>query len=243
MNLGNSDPIYTLYQLLYERYGPQGWWPLYKLRQENGDTEALRKGYHIGEYKLPQTPLEQFEIAIGAILTQNTTWLSVEKALDHLVKTEAIDPKILLKMSDEKLKEIIRPCGYHNQKSGYVKNFTRFFLELNDRTPDRKSLLEIKGIGPETADSILLYGYKQPEFVIDTYTRRVFEKLNLCSARSSYEQLKKQIEEALEGSLTSESQKVRLYQEYHALLVRHAKLFYSKKPHGSTCPLATQYKN
>jgi len=167
---------------------------------------------------------------LGAILTQNTSWLQADKALLNLNQLKAIEPELLLKLDDETLKSAIRCAGFLNQKSTYLKKITIFFIELDGKTPSRKELLKVKGVGNETADSILLYAYKQLEFVVDTYTRRIFAHLSLVDEDIKYMELKKLFESNL-------PQDVPIYQEYHALLVEHAKRYYSKKPYGVGDPL------
>ncbi|HHY00013.1 MAG TPA: endonuclease III domain-containing protein, partial [Methanothermobacter sp.] len=116
-------------------------------------------------------------------------------------------------------------AGFLNQKSVYIREITKFFLFLEGTTPSRSEILKVKGVGNETADSILLYAYKKPEFVIDTYTRRIFSHLGLVDEKISYMEFKKLFENNLPLS-------VPIYQEYHALLVEHAKRYYRKKPYG-----------
>ncbi|NQU98182.1 endonuclease III domain-containing protein [Candidatus Woesearchaeota archaeon] len=189
--------IRTKYSSLIKEYGPQGWWP-------------IKGKYHKKDYSYPRNERERYEIIVGAILTQNTSWKQVEKALENLGD---ITPRKILSMKD--LKEKIKPAGYFNQKAGYLKNITEFFIALKGRTPTRKELLAVKGVGPETADSILLYAYNQPEFVVDAYTKRIF-KLN-----KTYHEIKELFEKNLPKN-------VKLYQEYHALIVEHAKRKFNK---------------
>jgi endonuclease-3 related protein len=219
-----------IYEKLYHLYGPQGWWPLMDLETENPDKTGATKGYHPLNYDLPQTRKQQYEIILGAILTQNTAWTSAEKALGNLKKLNVLDPDKLLSLDDDTLKEAVRPAGFLNQKSMYLLNITRFFLALDGEIPTRKEILRVKGVGNETADSILLYAYKQPEFVIDTYTKRIFSHLRIVEDKISYMSLKKLFQDNL-------SPNVPVYQEYHALIVEHAKRYYQKKPYGIECPL------
>ena len=210
--------INEIYSMLLKRYGPQGWWPL------------LVNGYHKGDYSYPKNSRQRFEICVGAILTQNTAWNNVKTALAHLKAVNALSAKGMADLNERALKEAIRPAGYFNQKAKKLKGFVRFFMALKGRTPTRKELLAVWGIGPETADSILLYAYNVPSFVIDAYTRRILRNLGLMDGKASYDEIKELFEEALEPD-------VALFQEYHALLVEHAKRFYSKKSDYQRCPL------
>ena len=215
-----------------KEYGPQGWWPLLEL---NNNTPILitksgsLKGYHPKDYSYPKTANQTFEICIGAIVTQNTSWIQVDKALNNLKRMNALNVKGIKKLSDGKLKEAIKCAGYFNQKSNYIKEFIKFFEELKE-TPPRKELLEVKGIGNETADSIRLYAFNQPEFVVDAYTKRIFTHLKLIKEKATYHEIKELFEKNLEKDFI-------IYQEYHALLVEHAKNYYSKKPFGINDPL------
>ncbi|WP_269852106.1 endonuclease III domain-containing protein [Methanosarcina horonobensis] len=124
----------------------------------------------------------------------------------------------------------MRPAGYYNQKAVRLKTLAEWFLELKSRTPEREELLSLKGVGPETADSILLYAFKQPSFVVDAYTRRIISNLGLADEKTKYSEIKALFEENLPEDMI-------VYQEYHALLVEHAKRYYQKKINYSRCPL------
>ena len=226
--------IKQIYLELYNNYGPQGWWPLLDHNGTNPTKTGSITGYHISNYNLPNTPDEVFEICIGAVLTQNTGWANVEKALFNLKKLNAINPQQLLKLNDKILIEAIRPAGYFNQKTRKLKEFTRFFISLNNKTPKREELLNIWGIGPETADSMLLYAFKIPTFVVDAYTKRIFTNLELIDTNAEYNKIKALFEDNLKPDLI-------LYQEYHALLVEHAKRYYSKKTEYNLCPLYNKF--
>jgi len=143
----------------------------------------------------------------------------------NLKGLKALTPWAIKKFSLEKLKKAIKPSGYFNQKAKKIKKFTDFYLSLKNRIPARDELLNVWGIGPETADSMLLYAFNIPEFVVDAYTRRVFSKLGFIRKDASYEEIKKLFEKNLPKNL-------KIYQEYHALIVEHAKKHYSKKPYG-----------
>ncbi len=185
-----------LYNRLFNAYGPQYWWPA-------------------------DTP---FEIMVGAILTQNTAWTNVEKAIQNLKQANALNPHSIIELANDKLAELIYPSGYFNVKSQRLKNFANWFvdagrfkgLEQLDNRDLRQSLLGVNGIGPETADDILLYAFERPVFVIDTYSRHLFKKVLSISGDEPYETLRLLCESSLEPD-------VPIFKEYHALIVRHAK--------------------
>ncbi|MBU0471347.1 MAG: endonuclease III domain-containing protein [Nanoarchaeota archaeon] len=206
-----KNRMINIYKQLLKKHKPQGWWPLLNCKGTNPTKTGSIKGYHTKDYSYPHNEQEKFEIIIGAILTQNTAWPNVEKALLNLKKLKAINPKKLLKLTDKKLKEAIKPAGYFNQKANYLKNITELFIKLKGKTPTREELLKIKGVGNETADSILLYAYKQPEFVVDAYTKRLLKLED-----KKYEEVKELFEKNL-------PKKYELYQEYHALIVEEGK--------------------
>ncbi|OIO20925.1 endonuclease III [Candidatus Micrarchaeota archaeon CG11_big_fil_rev_8_21_14_0_20_47_5] len=186
------------YRSLLKKHGKQGWWPL------------LETGYHPNNYAIPRTDAERFVICIGAILTQNTAWKNVEKALANLQKIKALNAKAVLLLDDATLKNAIKPAGYFNQKAKKLREFAKFYLGLEDKIPSRSEFLSIWGIGRETADSILLYAYKQPIFVVDAYTRRLF------SLDADYDEIRLLFEAALPRDY-------RIYQEFHALIVEEGK--------------------
>ncbi len=202
-------------------YGPQGWWPLFDLRQTDASEPDLQKGYHPGNYDYPQSEKQRFEIAIGSILTQNTSWVQVEKALGNLYEKGWLTPEGMLNADENSLKQAVRPAGYYNQKAERLKIIARFFLERKERrlsssSPERGELLALKGVGPETADSILLYAFHEPEFVVDAYTRRLAVSLGWLQGCESYQEVK----ELFVATLPRD---VQLFQEYHALIVTHLK--------------------
>jgi len=219
-----QDPIIKIYEKLYELYGPQGWWPITNNNGINTIKTGTTKGYHPLNYDLPQDRNEIFEVILGSILTQNTTWLQADKALSHLNQLDVVEPEKLLQLDAETMKTAIRCTGFLNQKSIYLREISRFFIKLKDKIPIRKELLKVKGVGNETADSILLYAYKQPEFVVDAYTRRIFRHLKIIDEKISYMKLKNLFESNLPRD-------VPVYQEYHALIVEHAKRYYNRKPY------------
>lgn len=222
--------LMDIYEKLFSLYGPQGWWPLMGFQGDNPTKTGSIKGYHPEDYDLPQTDNQRFEIMLGAILTQNTAWTSAEKALKNLYELRAINPEKIINIDLNDLKEAIRCAGFLNQKSVYIQEVAKFFIGLNGAVPIRKEILTVKGVGEETADSILLYAYKQPEFVVDAYTKRIFYHLGLIGENAKYHEVKKLFESNLPCD-------VPIFQEYHALIVEHAKRYYQKKPYGVDNPL------
>ncbi|OGW25879.1 MAG: endonuclease [Nitrospirae bacterium GWC2_42_7] len=204
--------LQKIYTLLFDAFGPQRWWP--------GETP--------------------FEVAVGAILTQNTNWGNVEKAIINLKQAGKLDPEALHKISHEKLALLIKPAGYFNIKSKRLKNFISFFMKeydgniLNMKKEKaekiREKLLSVNGIGPETADSIILYALDKPVFVIDAYTKRVLSRHNIKKLDASYDEYQE-----LFHSMPKKD--VQLFNEYHALLVRLAKENCRTKPVCADCPL------
>lgn len=212
--------VFELYHKLYKHYEAQGWWPF------------RRCGYHPKEYFLAPTQEETFEVALGSILTQNTTFVSVQKSLTNLENLSAITPHAIKNLSINILKDAIRPSGYFNQKTDYILNFIDFFQNLNGRIPTRKELLNVKGVGEETADSILLYGYAQDQFKVDAYTKRILIGLGFIKENAKYSEIKALLENALRDVIKEKQDRVIIYQEFHALFVAHGKNHYSKKPYG-----------
>ena len=217
--------IEKIYHFLLDSYGPQGWWPLLEVQGSNPTFTGTITGYHIGGYDYPVDRNQCFEIWVGAILTQNTAWMQVEKALVNLQAAKLLDPDQIVDLNKEVIREAIRPAGYFNQKTGYLCEAAAVFRSLCESIPTRKQLLEVRGIGEETADCILLYAYHQCEFVIDAYTRRILSSLSIIKGDEKYRMIKELFEANLE-------QNPILFQEFHALLVEHAKRHYSKKPWG-----------
>lgn len=230
---GAGPVILKIYNFLFDSYGPQGWWPLTELHGSIGTNPTKTgsvQGYHPGDYTYPQSDSQKFEIVCGALLTQNTSWLRVERALINLKLMDSLSPEKILALKPETLKEAIKPSGYYNQKALRLKILAEWFLRLEGKNPERNELLSLKGVGPETADSILLYAFKQPSFVVDAYTRRIMSNLGLADEKAKYSEIKALFEENLPEDLA-------IYQEYHALLVEHAKRYYQKKIFYSRCPL------
>lgn len=221
------NKILKIYNLLYETYGPQGWWPI------------IGYGYHKLEYHFPRDQNEIFEVSLGSILTQNTTFTSVVKSLTNLNKAGTLSAKTIEAMSIEDLKEAIRPSGYFNQKTRYILEFIKFYNELNGAIPKREDLLKVLGIGQESADSILLYGYNQLEFKVDAYTKRLLTTLGLIDEKSKYMDIKNLMQNSIKESIKDERELLKIYQEFHALIVAHSKKHYSKKPYGVECFLTS----
>jgi len=166
---------------------------------------------------------------MGAILAQNTAWPNVEKAINNLKILKSLSPITLLNLNEDILKSAIKPAGYFNQKARKLREFAKFFKSLN-KTPSRDLLLSLWGIGPETADSMLLYAFKVPSFVVDAYTKRIFSRLGLINIDEAYDTFKAYFELSLPKNLA-------VYQEYHALIVEHAKRFCKSKPECEDCIL------
>jgi len=198
-----------LYKKLFSLYGTQGWWPV--------RSEHKGRGYHPGEFGLPKTRKGKFEVCMGAILTQNTAWTQVEKALINLFVAKINTPEKILETDEETVATLISPAGYRNQKTKYLKNIAQWFIEnFGLKEPSRDKLLQVKGVGRETADSILLYAFHLPTFVIDAYTKRTLAALKIFDEKTPYETLRLWFMENLELS-------VPLFQEYHALFVEVGK--------------------
>ena len=169
---------------------------------------------------------------VGAVLTQNTAWSNVARAISNLKADGRLAPEAIVNLSDAELAEMIRSAGYFNVKARRLKNFCQWYLDqggydvLSRRpTPDlRKQLLSVNGIGPETADDMLLYAFSRPVFVVDAYTRRLFSRLGNVNGNEDYEELRGMFEKKIGAD-------VPLYNEYHALIVHHAKeIRHAKKP-------------
>ena len=224
--MNEVDQIYTL---LLKAYGKQGWWPVY-------DSKKKSSEYGAGA---PRDNNDRFEIIIGAILTQNVAWKNVEKALGALKGNGILTPRKLHKSDNELIAPLIRPAGYYNQKTIKIKNFLNWFRQIKYlfeelekiKTPElRRMLLEINGIGPETADSILLYALNRKIFVIDAYTKRIFSRLNLVSADDDYNSIQEFFQNEFHGTMKK-------YNEYHALIVAHGKDICKNKPLCAECCL------
>jgi endonuclease-3 related protein len=203
-----------IYDVALDALGPRHWWP--------AETDE--------------------EVVIGAVLTQNTAWSNVEKALENLRRAGKLSLAALDRARPATVARLIRPSGYYNLKARRLKSVARFFVErcngrglasLRDEEPEalREALLGVYGVGPETADSILLYALGMPVFVIDAYTRRILERHGLARPQAPYEELRALFETNLPTD-------VALYNEYHALIVALGHRWCRPKPQCEECPLS-----
>jgi len=207
-----KERLMDMYNRLFSFFGPQHWWPA-------------------------KTP---FEVIIGAILTQNTNWKNVERAIENLKREGLLSASGLYKIPEQILASLIRPAGYYKMKARRLKNFISYIMENYegdlenlfslDTESLRKELLSIKGIGPETADSILLYAAKRPVFVVDSYTYRILKRHNIIWNNISYNEL----QEIFMKNLPHDEI---LFNEFHALIVETGKHFCKKRPICKDCPL------
>lgn len=201
-----------IYRILFKRFGPQHWWPAE----------------------------EPFEVIVGAILTQSTAWTNVEKAIANLKAVGKLSPLALRRLPEADLAALIHPCGYYNVKVQKLKAFVGWFGEQYSDSLDklfsgdinhvRYQLLQVYGIGKETADSIILYAGNKPAFVIDAYTRRIIDRIGIAPATSSYA-----AHQAL--FLSHLPPDAALFNEYHALLVKLGKEYCRKRPLCEGCCL------
>jgi endonuclease-3 related protein len=204
------EALLDVYHRLYAAYGPQGWWP--------GGSP--------------------FEVVVGAILTQAATWANVEKAIDNLKAAGVLSPRGILETPADDLAPLVYPAGYYNAKARKLKAFVEMLFERHSGDLDRlfalplselrRELLATHGIGPETADAVILYAAGRPCFVVDAYTRRVFGRLGLAPAKEDYGAWQRLFEEALPPDAP-------LFNEYHALIDRHAKTLCRKEPLCGQC--------
>ena len=237
----NGAPVYLLPKIVLHRvfcsllrvHGTQDWWP--------GDSP--------------------FEVMVGAILTQNTAWRNVERAIYNLKRQAVLAPAAIVGSAPSQLAKWLRPAGYFNVKTRRLQNFCAWYLDKGgfeqlaqwSTSELREGLLSVNGIGPETADDILLYAFERPVFVIDSYTRRLFSRLGLIEGSEDYEAIRLALEQALRGLPKNKapdcahdaiffdrnrlSTQVSLYQEYHALIVLHGKDTCRVKPRCGNCCL------
>lgn len=222
IRMHTEHPVVKLYECLSDAFGPMGWWP--------GETP--------------------FEVMVGAILTQNTSWRNVERAIACLKSHGLLDAHLLAALDAGEIANHIRSAGYYNLKSLRLKAFLDYFIRRYDgqqarmKAVDtsclREELLSITGIGPETADSILLYAVQKPVFVVDAYTRRILQRIGLADGVESYGQIQRLFQEAMPAD-------EQLYNEYHALLVRLGHTLCRKTnprclqcPAGYMCRLAAE---
>lgn len=207
------EEIEELYDILLEEFGDQNWWP--------GET--------------------RFEVIVGAILTQNVSWTNVETAIDNLKERDLLSPEKILDADDEELYDLIKPTGFYRQKTSRLKRISRLIADMNGIeelfTEDdlRTKLLEIKGVGPETADSIILYAAEEPSFVVDAYTYRILDRA--YKIKGSYDEIKDLFERALYKDLKK-------LQDIHALLVELGKNYcFKNEPSCEKCPLSDNCKH
>lgn len=212
-----TDKLLLIYASLFNKFGPQKWWPANSA----------------------------FEVCIGAILTQSTSWKNVEKAIQNLKNAGILSYKGIRKTTPNRLSLLIKSSLYHNEKARKLKSFTDYLakyhggnlkLMLSQTVPKlRADLLSIWGIGPETADSIILYAANKPSFVVDAYTRRVFERLGYLKGGETYDEVNALFEMSL-------PRRTQLYNEYHALIVRQCKDYCKGKPACTDCPIRPSCK-
>lgn len=208
----SSQTLYQIYKKLFNHYGLQFWWP--------GDT--------------------QIEVIVGAVLTQNTSWQNVEKAINNLKSRRLLTLKKLVALPIPELAKLIRPSGFFNIKAYRLHNLLEFIFNKYQRSLKRMGevstkklradLLSVKGIGEETADSILLYAFTRPVFVVDAYTKRIFSRHKFISPSTEYSKIQAFF-------LNNLPKDIKIYNEYHALIVRLAKEYCRKKPNCIDCPL------
>jgi len=206
------------YVLMREHFGHQHWWP--------GETP--------------------FEVCVGAILTQNTSWTNVERAIANLKSASVLEPRKLFALPQRSLARLIRPAGYFNVKARRLRSFLRVLVRQfdadltrlfhGDTAAVRERLLAINGIGPETADSMLLYAGGHHSFVVDAYTRRIFQRHGWCGEDAAYDELKSLCESALNDKPAPA--RLDYWQDYHAQLVMVGKNFCrTRLPICGQCPL------
>lgn len=231
--------IRSFYKKLLKKHGPQGWWPLSgipkPIQHNDKDFYSYRKSFPTGSQenflrhwprhlgKKAKTEQQKFEIMVGAILTQNTSWHNVEKVLFQLNKHALVSIEKILMIKRKRLAALIRSSGYFNQKAERLKILVHFLQKERIKKLRkmktrwlREKLLTLKGIGPETADAILLYAFDRPLFVVDAYTKRLCSCLGFCKESDSYEDIQLFFHQNLPKN-------IKLFQEYHALIVAEGK--------------------
>ena len=214
----NEPPrLLHIFGVLKRAFGPQHWWPA-----EDG----------------------AFEVMVGAILTQNTAWSNVERAISALRAQDCLSPERIISLEHDALANMIRPAGYFNVKARRLSRFCQWYLDKGgyaalSEWPDgglREALLAVHGVGPETADDILLYAFNRPVFVVDAYTRRFLSRLGLVAEDIGYEALRAFAESTLETMPRPD--RVALYNEFHALIVAQGKSICRPKPRCGECCLS-----
>ena len=216
-----------LYQILCNTFGKQNWWPVDKKYHEKNRTDP------------------RFEIIVGAILTQNTAWSNVEKALLNLKSQKMLNIEKLANENVKKLTMMVKPSGFFNQKALRLKNVSRYLKDrynsdldcffLRDTIAIREELLSLNGIGPETADSILLYAGNKPIFVVDAYTKRICKRIPL-DTNISYHEIQEYFQKELSKKYQGE-ELIKAYNNLHALIVIFAKKYCKKNPVCKNCPI------
>ena len=217
-----ANELEYIYNRLYSRFGPRHWWPV-TTKSKSWDVRA-------------------FEIFLGAILTQQTAWMQVEKAIQKLKKAGLIDPKKLAKAKPGKISRLIRPVAFYPTKAERLIELAGKWNEIKKLSilpvpESRNAILKLHGIGPETCDSILLYAFGRPIFVVDAYTKRFVKRyfgMQVDEGRKGYEEIKLFFERGLENLPNKE----KLFNEYHALIVELGKNNCKTKPKCKDCPLS-----
>ena len=222
-----------LYTILFHHFSKQQWWP-------------YDQQYHSINNSDPR-----FEIIVGAILTQNTAWSNVEKALVNMKNNKSVTINSIVDISLDHLKELIQPSGFFNQKATRLKIIANHFHNKYESDLDsffagdtqeiREELLSLHGIGPETADSILLYAGNKPVFVVDAYTKRICNRIPLSIPDDSYHKIQQYFESILLKNHEPHDI-VEIYKQFHALLVELAKQYCKTKPHCAHCPVNNECK-
>ena len=225
----NYNKCIELYNILSKKYKDLNWWPVDQKYHEKNKTDP------------------RFEIIIGAILTQNTAWSNVEKALENLKEKNKLDIESITQSETKELREMIKPSGFFNQKADRLKTISFHLAEEYNLNLDnlfnkdlrelRAELLSLNGIGPETADSILLYAGEKPVFVVDAYTKRLCQRLPI-DVEIDYDSIQKHFEKELSKKYSGE-ELIEVYNQFHAQIVIFAKEFCRKKPVCSNCPLSS----
>ena len=217
LRVSSSRKIRQIYQRLAQTYGPLHWWPA----------------------------RSRFEVIVGAFLTQNTSWKNVELALRNLRRAGILNIKGIRAVGNSELERLIRPSGYFRQKAARLKTFVAYVDERFEGSLPRMfsqpveslrdELLELNGVGPETADAILLYAGKLPVFVVDSYARRIFERHAIISAGAKYEEIRIRVESAFKNSGSNEL--ADYFNEFHALIVETGKRHCGSVANCDGCPL------
>jgi len=228
----SAERLERLYRELLGLHGPQGWWPIPSMAGRPGFDE---RGYHPGEFQALQKDRSRFEVVTGAVLTQNTAWTNAEKALGELRSRRIQTPAQVRATETGRLASLIRSSGYHNQKARKLQIVASRFVGRGalkeQHAPSREELLGLWGVGPETADAILLYAFRKPVFVIDAYTRRLLGRMGLLAGNEGYDA----VQALFHSSLPLDHV---LFNEYHALIVQHAKVACRARPLCGECPIS-----